>query len=73
MLKRLVSHSRTTSKKNRISPGQQRLPWDWDEQAALNHKRALAYDAFKRGSIKSADACLEGLWTKFNIDKDFMG
>ena len=30
MLKRLVSHSRTTSKKNRVSPGQQRLPWAWD-------------------------------------------
>ena len=30
MLKRLVSHSRTTSKKQRVSPGQQRLPWGWD-------------------------------------------
>jgi len=30
MLKRLVSSARTRSKKKRISPGQQRLPWDWD-------------------------------------------
>jgi len=30
MLVRLVSHSRTTRKKKKISPGQQRLPWDWD-------------------------------------------
>ena len=30
MLKRLVSHSRTRSKKKRVSPGQQRLPWAWD-------------------------------------------
>jgi len=26
----LVSSARTRSKKNKISPGQQRLPWDWD-------------------------------------------
>jgi len=25
-----VSHSRAISKKNKISPGQQRLPWAWD-------------------------------------------
>ena len=30
MLKRLVSSARTRSKKKRVSPGQQRLPWDWD-------------------------------------------
>jgi len=30
MLKRLVSHSRARSKKKRVSPGQQRLPWAWD-------------------------------------------
>ncbi|WP_236070256.1 MULTISPECIES: hypothetical protein [Prochlorococcus] len=30
MLKRLVSHSRTRSKQKKVSPGQQRLPWDWD-------------------------------------------
>ena len=30
MLKGLVSSARTTSKKKRVSPGQQRLPWIWD-------------------------------------------
>ena len=30
MLKRLVSSARTRSKGKRVSPGQQRLPWDWD-------------------------------------------
>ncbi|KZR64757.1 MULTISPECIES: transposase [Prochlorococcus] len=30
MLKRLVSSARTRSKKKRVSPGQQRLPCDWD-------------------------------------------
>ena len=30
MLKRLVSHSRTTSKKKRVSPGQQLLPFAFD-------------------------------------------
>ena len=30
MLKRLVSSARTRSKKKRVSPGQQRLPWAWD-------------------------------------------
>ncbi|KZR68648.1 hypothetical protein PMIT1313_02272 [Prochlorococcus marinus str. MIT 1313] len=30
MLKRLVSSARTTNKNKRVSPGQQRLPWDWD-------------------------------------------
>ncbi|KGG27158.1 MULTISPECIES: hypothetical protein [unclassified Prochlorococcus] len=30
MLKRLVSSAKTRSKKKRVSPGQQRLPWDWD-------------------------------------------
>ena len=30
MLKRLVSSARTRSKKDKISPGQQRLPWAWD-------------------------------------------
>ena len=30
MLKRLVSSARTRRKKNKISPGQQRLPWAWD-------------------------------------------
>ncbi|WP_236073608.1 hypothetical protein [Prochlorococcus marinus] len=30
MLKRLVSHSRTRSKKKRVSPGQQQLPWACD-------------------------------------------
>ncbi|KGG27250.1 hypothetical protein EV13_0264 [Prochlorococcus sp. MIT 0702] len=30
MLKRLVSRARTRSKKKRVSPGQQQLPWAWD-------------------------------------------
>ena len=30
MFKRLVRSARTRSKKKRVSPGQQRLPWDWD-------------------------------------------
>ena len=30
MLKRLVSSAKTRSKKQRVSPGQQRLPWAWD-------------------------------------------
>ena len=30
ILKRLVSSARTRSKGKRVSPGQQRLPWDWD-------------------------------------------
>ena len=30
ILKRLVSSARTRSKKNKISPGQQRLPLAWD-------------------------------------------
>ncbi|KZR67725.1 hypothetical protein PMIT1303_00437 [Prochlorococcus sp. MIT 1303] len=29
MLKRIVSSARTRSKRKRVSPGQQRLPWDW--------------------------------------------
>ncbi|WP_413314546.1 hypothetical protein [Prochlorococcus sp. MIT 0703] len=30
MIKRLVSLARTRSKKKRVSPGQQQLPWAWD-------------------------------------------
>ncbi len=50
MLKRLVSSARTRSKKKKISPGQQRLPWDWDvrlnqipeewQQIAVKFRRA---------------------------------
>ncbi|KGG27337.1 hypothetical protein EV13_2149 [Prochlorococcus sp. MIT 0702] len=50
MLKRLVSSARTRRKKNKISPGQQRLPWDWDvrlnqipeewHQVAIKFRRA---------------------------------
>jgi len=31
MLRRLIEKVRNSqSRKNRVSPGQQRLPWDWD-------------------------------------------
>jgi len=63
MLKRLVSIARTRSKKNKISPGQQRLPWDWDVR--LNqipedwHQVAVRFR--KTNGIRDGDQTLK-LW-----------
>jgi len=56
ILKRLVSSARTRSKKNKISPGQQRLPLAWDIR--LNqipedwHQLAVKY---KKNGIRDGD------------------
>jgi len=63
MLKRLVSSARTRRKKNKISLGQQRLPWDWDVR--LNqipeewHQVAMKFR--KTNGIRDGDQSLK-LW-----------
>jgi len=63
MFKRLVSSARARSKKNKFSPGQQRLPWAWDVR--LNqipedwHQLAVKFR--KTNGIRDGDQTLK-LW-----------
>jgi hypothetical protein len=63
MLKRLASHSRTRSKKKRVSPGQQQLPFAFDirlNQIPENwHQVAVRFR--KANGIRDGDQTLK-LW-----------
>ncbi|ABM79692.1 Hypothetical protein P9303_29621 [Prochlorococcus marinus str. MIT 9303] len=63
MLKRVVSTARTRSKKKMVSPGQQRLPWDWGRRLNQTpedwHQVAVKFR--KTNGIRDGDQTLK-LW-----------